>query len=255
MKDGIDDLLHGFDPVTLEEMAAIRLMNRTDTKFITTLPELHSLLKMASVEYRVQEVNGKRNLPYYTLYYDTPDHDMFLAHQGGRATRQKVRIRSYVDSGITFLEVKNKNNKGRTDKKRIRVAAVTLQEMEALSFLNSHIRYAPECLRGQLENRFNRITLVNRLLTERLTIDTNLRFRNMENGHVSLLDGLVIIELKRDGNTYSPIRDMLRRLHIHPAGFSKYCMGTVLTDNELKQNRFKPRLRRLERMLGVYNKK
>lgn len=249
----VDDILMDFEPVTLEEMTSVKLMNRTDTKFITTLPQLCRLLKLASAEYRIQQVNDKRNLPYYTLYYDTPDHSMFLAHQRGRSTRQKVRIRSYVDSGVSFLEVKNKNNKGRTDKQRIRIASITLQEAEAFSFLSSHVHYAPECLKGQLENRFHRITLVNRKLTERLTIDTDLCFHNLENNNVCTLHGLVIIELKRDGNMYSPVREMLRGLHIHPAGFSKYCMGSVLTDSSLKQNRFKPRLCRLERMLGDYD--
>lgn len=252
MEHGIDDILQGFDSVTLEEMGRVRLMNRTDMKFVTTLPKLQSLLEMARGEYKVQQVNGRRNMPYYTLYFDTPDHAMFIAHQDGRATRQKVRVRSYVDSDLSFLEVKNKNNKGRTDKQRIRVDSPSLQG-EALDFLHSRIRYAPECLSGLLENRFYRVTLVNRSFTERLTIDTGLRFHNMENGNGSSLEKLVIIELKRDGNSSSPIREMLRKLHIHPAGFSKYCMGTALTDHQLKQNRFKPRLRWLDRMLNGKN--
>ena len=49
---------------------------------------------------------------------------MYLAHQNGRVIREKIRVRTYVSSGLTFLEVKNKNNKGRTDKKRIRVQGV-----------------------------------------------------------------------------------------------------------------------------------
>ena len=62
------------------------------------------------------------------------------------------------------------------------------------------------------------------------------------------LERLVIIELKRDGNVYSPIRDIMRDLHIHPQGFSKYCMGMALTNESLKRNRFKERLMLLEKM-------
>ena len=62
---------------------------------------------------------------------------------------------------------------------------------------------------------------------------------------------LVIIELKRDGLTYSPILELLRELRIQPSGFSKYCMGMALTDGELKKNCFKPRLRMISKMCRV----
>ena len=42
---------------------------------------------------------------------------------------------------------------------------------------------------------------------------------------------------------------MLRGLRIHPAGFSKYCVGMALTDRRLRHNRLKPRLRMVERLL------
>ena len=56
------------------------------------------------------------------------------------------------------------------------------------------------------------------------------------------MGNLVIIELKRDGLVYSPILEMLRKLRIHPHGFSKYCMGSALTNPELQVNRFKTKL-------------
>ena len=83
--------------------------------------------------------------------------------------------------------------------------------------------------------------------TERLTIDTDICFRNLVNGNYAALPRLAVVELKRDGRTSSPIRDILSRLHVHPAGFSKYCMGCVLTDENLKQNRFKPKVRKMRR--------
>ena len=33
-------LLQGFAPISLEEMSGVKLMNRTDTKFITTVERL-----------------------------------------------------------------------------------------------------------------------------------------------------------------------------------------------------------------------
>ena len=250
MERGIDDILSGFVSISLEEMNAIRLINRTDMKYVTTRAGLEKILALVEQEYRVQEIGGAHNLPYYTLYYDTPRQDMFMAHQNGRSTRQKVRIRSYVGSGLSFLEVKSKNNHGRTDKRRVRVATTGLGEEGSREFLSRHLFCAPECLDAQLENRFDRITLVNRCMTERLTIDTNLRFHNLRTGNDCSLKDLVIIELKRDGNTASPVREILRRLRVHPGGFSKYCMGLLLTDASLKRNCFKPRLHALEHLLA-----
>ena len=107
--------LSAFSSISLEEMSTIRLMNRTDTKYIVSLSALMDVLQRASNCYRVQEVQGERNIVYHTTYLDTPDYAMYLAHQNGRVIREKIRVRTYVSSGLTFLEVKNKNNKGRTD--------------------------------------------------------------------------------------------------------------------------------------------
>ena len=80
-------------------------------------------------------------------------------------------------------------------------------------------------------------------------IATNLKFFNLVSGKNLEMGPLVIIELKRDGLCYSPVLEMLRQLHIHPHGFSKYCMGSALTNPALPVNRFKPKLRDVDRIL------
>ena len=62
----------------------------------------------------MQEIDGQRLTAYDTLYYDTLDLQMYLRHHDRQLRRQKIRVRTYVDSQLTFLEVKNKSNKGRT---------------------------------------------------------------------------------------------------------------------------------------------
>ncbi len=243
------DTINSYTPISLEEMKSVRLLNRIDTKYVTTLPLLVKLLQLAKDEYRIQEIDGKRNMPYYTLYYDTEACDMYIKHLCGKKTRQKIRIRAYENSGQAFFEIKNKNNKGRTAKKRVPCQLQTALDCE--DFLNTHTPYSFDDLLHRVENRFSRITLVNRNLTERLTIDTGLRFHNFSTDKVCTLDGLVIIELKRDGLTDSPILSLLQKLRIQPARFSKYCMGMALTDKTLRQNRFKPRLRMIHKMCTV----
>ena len=99
-----------------------------------------------------------------------------------------------------------------------------------------------------LQNSFDRITLVNRAKTERLTIDIDLKFHNLITGREISLSNLAIVELKRDGLLPSPVLDLLLQLRIMPMGFSKYCMGSALTNPDLKTNRFKERLRLIDRM-------
>ncbi|MBQ5981432.1 MAG: polyphosphate polymerase domain-containing protein [Prevotella sp.] len=246
----MNEILGQFAPISLEEMSGIRLMNRIDTKFVTTIPVLMRLLEMAQKEYWAQEIAGERNMKYDTTYYDTEGFDMFYVHQSGHTNRQKLRFRTYVSSNLQFMEVKTKNNHGRTKKKRMKVTDMNLDEQEKLDFLHQHLRYEREELIPAIRNNFNRITLVNKAKTERLTIDSNLQFFNLVSGVNRHMGDLVIVELKRDGLCYSPVLEMLRQLRVFPHGFSKYCMGSALTNDQLQVNRFKPKLIDVEKILN-----
>lgn len=239
----MDLLISKFQPISLSEMGGIKLMNRTDTKFVTSIGKLMQLLQMAGDEYLVQEIDGKRNMSYATIYYDSEDYAFYNAHHDGHAGRQKVRVRSYVDSHQSFLEIKTKDNHGKTYKSRI-----SANDASAQGFLRQNLHLDPQLLEQKIENSFRRITLVNKVKTERLTIDTDLSFQNLTTGLKCSLPQLAIIELKRDGLQPSPILPMLRKLRIHPCGFSKYCIGEALTNPSLRTNRMKPRLLQLKKI-------
>ena len=255
------EILNEYDSITLDEMRSIRLMNRIDTKFVTTVPMLRQLLLLAKDDYFVQESQGERISPYYTLYFDTPDCKMYNRHEAGHLSRQKVRVRSYVNAGLNFLEVKTKNNHGRTKKKRIEAlnfdpenhSIFNVQSSLFSDFLQTYLKYPQQSLVRQVENRFDRITLVNKAKTERLTIDTNLRFHNISTNNYRFMEALVVMELKRDGLQPSPILPLLTKLRIHPHGFSKYCIGSALTNADLRRNRIKPRLHSVEKILNSCN--
>ena len=245
------ELLKTFAPISLEQMSSVKLMNRTDTKFVTTQKQLQQLLTMALKDYYIQEIDGQRNLEYDTTYFDTRGFDMYCEHQHGHANRQKIRFRTYCISGLQFMEVKTKNNHGRTKKKRMEVTDMNLRDEEKRQFLSEHLRYDAGSLQPALNNHFSRITLVNRAKTERLTIDSSLRFHNLQNDLMLDMGDLVIIELKRDGQVFSPVLEMLHQLHIHPHGFSKYCMGSALTCQRLLPvNRFKTKLIEVRKLVG-----
>lgn len=242
-KSSLQPMLAGMDPISLQEMSSIRLMNRTDRKFVTDFSHLCRMLELLRTDYFVQEVEGTRICAYQTIYWDTADHAFYLMHHNGRMPREKLRVRTYLDSDISFMEVKRKNNHGRTRKERIMVAGEDrLLESGAEQFLQEQFHHSLSDFHPAVCNHFQRITLVNKGKTERLTIDFGVSFENYETGMKEGTGNLVIIELKRDGNVPSPVLEVLRRLRIRPLGFSKYCIGSLLTNPQLKRNRFKKRM-------------
>lgn len=242
---------YGFEPITLEEMDRVRLMNRTDTKFWFHRDRLSEILEKVRDKYFVLNMQNDSTLPYHTVYFDTDKSAMYRAHHNGKLNRYKVRRRTYVQSGINFLEIKFKNNKGRTIKKRVSGDgnSVNFSEREK-KFLRENLPFPPEMLVPQLINHFKRITLVNKNFDERCTIDIDLYFES--NLLRYPLTNIAIIEVKREGTAQtSPIVKVLNELRIKQSGFSKYCTGRILTDPFVKYNALKPRLRQLKKQLNT----
>ena len=239
-------------------MESVKLMNRIDTKFAVPMSVLPAILNAAKSDYFAQQIDGKRIATYDTVYYDTDTLDMYIRHHDRQLARQKIRVRQYVDSDLTFLEIKRKNNKGRTKKKRIAVpgfdiSADTLGQSKRETwsvedFIAAKSRYSWSELSPRLSTRFERITLVNKAKTERLTIDMNLVWDNLVSGESKTYPNLVIIELKRDGNVPSKMTDIMLAQRIKPFKISKYCIGTALTTPNLKKNRFKSKIHNLEKL-------
>ena len=266
MTTPIEDIIRSFEPISLAQMESVKLMNRIDTKFAVPMSVLPAILEAAQADYFAQEIDGKRIATYDTMYYDTDSLDMYIRHHDRQLVRQKIRVRQYVDSHLTFLEIKRKNNKGRTNKKRIVVPGFDItadtpsvlkhkkKEDEAVtveSFIDSKSRYEWAEISPHLWTKFHRITLVNKAKTERLTIDMDLVWENVVSGEAKTYPELVIIELKRDGNVPSRMTDIMLANRIHPFKISKYCIGTALTTPGIKTNRFKKKIRLIEKMLHL----
>lgn len=254
MRESVKSLLEPFLEIGLYELDAVRLMNRIDRKYLVTDGQLDELLSRICGKYMAQIVDGIKYLAYNTVYLDDADHTMYMAHHNGRLTRQKVRVRTYLDSvHPSFFEVKLKNNHGRTKKKRMRVGGLdSLLADGAGEFLAERtlLPVPLEDMHPTLENSFERITLVDMAMTERVTIDTGLVFHNLETGQSRAMDNLVVVEVKRNSRSESVISDTLRDMRIHPSGFSKYCMGSAFTNDGLKHNRFNVRMRNVNKIMN-----
>lgn len=251
----IDQAVRLIPPITLAEMDSVKLLNRIDSKYLTDEATLVKVLDDArAAGYRALEAEGTKISPYNSIYYDTDRLRMFLDHHNRRLVRQKVRTRVYVNSGDAFLEIKRKNNHGRTKKKR---TAIPLSEMEdfssdaaACAYLAKHSAFTIEMLSPVLSTAFRRITLVNPAMTERLTIDTSLLFTNFRTGKKASLENAVIIELKQDGHAASQMKGILLDRRVKPIRVSKYCVAETLTDPSVKSGRFKMKVRSIEKIIN-----
>lgn len=249
----INDILNEMTPISLDEMSAVKLMNRVDTKYVAddlTVTKLFSLIKD---DYYVQEIDEKRVAAYDSIYYDTVDNHMYIIHQDKKLKRDKLRVRNYVDTGTYFCEVKHKNNHGRTKKKRVEVGENVFHDLKCdektRGFVEKELpEYDFDGFEKKMSTSFERITVVNKGKTERITVDFNVRFHNFENGNDNGIAPLVVMELKRDGRCESIFQKTLFELRVKPLSISKYCIGRALTDKTLKQNRFKKKIIKLEKL-------
>jgi hypothetical protein len=230
-------------------MDNVKLMNRTDTKFTFSRERLYNMLTSLKPHYKVLEVKGKRISSYKTLYYDTTDFNLYLAHHNGQLNRYKIRHRSYVESGTGFLEVKFKSNKGRTIKERIKQKdAPQHWETESGAFLNEKTPFKIETLIPAIWVNYSRITLVSRMNEERVTIDLNLEF--IRHNSLENFGGLVIAEVKQGKKQASEFLKLMKCERIREGSISKYCMGVAVTDASVKKNNFKEKLLHIKQIIS-----
>jgi len=231
--------LSTFKTISLSEMDGVKLMNRTDTKFVFASSSLIDILGELSEKYKVLEIEDKRASAYHTVYFDTDQLKFYTQHQNGKLNRHKVRMRKYVNSDLCFLEVKFKNNKGRTIKNRIKKKKLTNKfSEESVKFIQKYAHIDSLDLSEKLWNKFTRITMVQKEAKERITIDINLEFGN--NKRKLEVPELIIAEVKQEKyNVHSDFIQVMRKWHIKPMRMSKYCIGSVLLNGNLKDNNYR----------------
>ena len=244
--ENLKNLLNLFETVSLEEMDNVKLLNRTDTKFVFDFDTLQLFLESCSKDYKILTIKSNNIANYKTLYFDTSDFEFYHHHHNQKGNRFKVRIRKYVDSSLCFLEIKNKI-KGRTIKTRTLINDFEeVLSANSMEFIETVIQ-SNNPLQMKIWNSFDRITLTNEARKERLTIDLNLSFE-LDNKKTNLRK-VVICELKQERvNRLSPAYVNLKKLNIRPSRISKYCIGAGTIYNNLKTNRFKEKFIQLKKI-------
>ncbi len=239
-----------FDPITLQEMDGVKLMDRTDTKFTFNISELSAVLEESKAHYRILNIEGNRISRYKTLYFDSENFKLYNEHHSGKLNRYKIRHRTYLESNLGFLEIKFKNNKGRTFKTRIKEIGIPdLNSGKAFDFLKKTLPFDPIILMPKLWVNYSRITLVNKTSAERLTLDLNLEFE--KDGETKNLNQLVIAEVKQDSKISSPFVAIMKHKHIREGSISKYCFGVASSFSHVKKNNFKRKLLNVTKIINL----
>jgi hypothetical protein len=250
----IQSVLSKINPVGLDSLSRIRLMNRIEIKYVFSARKLIDLVALLGRHYNVLEIRKMKILPYSTTYLDTEDFLFYNQHVRGEFARHKIRYRLYDATEESFLEIKKKTNKGCTLKWRIENRpSPGYLDPQASGFIMEYLPVSSALLNPSLLNKFTRITLAGIELKERITIDFNISFANPENMELITLPFMAIAELKKEAySDSSHFKSLVRQLNIHPASFSKYCVGSALLNDSLKKNMIKPKLLLLKKLENEY---
>jgi len=239
--------LNQFSAISLSQMKGVELMKRTDTKFILAESKLNSILENIKESYHILEIDERRLMTYKSLYFDTDSKRFYHDHHNGKVKRTKIRMRNYVESNLTFLEIKKKDGKGNTSKSRLRIDQIDNSFSEKVTDYIKKKTGKTYQLQPYLWNHFNRFTLVSKTEKERVTIDMNLSYDYEESS--KSFNKLVIIEVKQERlNRNSVIIKELKSQGILPFSISKYCIGMLSLHNELKYNAFKRKLLKINKL-------
>lgn len=227
-------------------MEARALQRRFDRKYVLDVALVAPLVRALSLEFVAVPGDAPRLCRYETRYLDTPGLKHFHDHRRGVPRRMKVRVRNYLDRGLSVLEIKRRTGRGTTDKVRVErqgSGALTEEEWSWLA------RHGPTPDGPDLVTTFSRLTLLSEASPERLTIDLGLGFS--EDSLEGSFQRVAIVEVKTlgAGQRSTAVRWLHDRRH-RPRSFSKYCVGRVLLRPELPRHGFARALKyagRLER--------
>lgn len=245
--------VQGFESISLEELIEqAELLTRVDRKYVVPAAEVGILMDALAGCARILEVDEGREFGYRSTYFDTPQRDSFLSAGRSQRRRWKVRTRTYLDSGSSWLEVKTRSARDQTMKQRIEhpdahhlVDGLTPAGRSFVApLLGPGVAASVEPV---LDTVYRRTTLFLPASSSRATIDVHLRWTSLIDGTELERPAVAVIETKT-GSTPSAV-DRLMWSHRHrPVRISKFGVGMAALDPQL------PRLkwhRAMARHLGL----
>ena len=230
------DTLH---PVQLQELNSVAgLQTRIDRKYIVRREDLDTVIPL--IGGRVLDIDGRRVFRYWSTYFDTPERTSYFDAVRKRPRRWKVRVRTYLESDLHYVETKTRNHGRPTmksrqpatpaDHRQLSAASrsfvtASLAERLAISSKDVDEKIVTE-LQPALATEYGRVTILADADRSRVTVDSALSV-SLPVGGCRLLADHVIIETKTTGRP-SDVDHALWNAGVRPASISKFGVGSAL---------------------------
>lgn len=240
-----------FQPFSLDVLANYSAVKRSEQKYLLSVGQLSGILLSLNDDYMCLDINSIRLFNYASVYLDTADYQMYLAHHNGKQTRYKIRYRHYLETKQEYIEVKQRRNDNRLLKHRIKLVGDDARRKKTMDeFIPGNSSFYSDELAMKLMVTYTRITLMHKTLPLKLTFDFDIAMRHGSNRvH---LPNLLVGEMKMYGNRSvgfdcNPFSKNAQQR----SGISKYCIGLVLLKPDIKYNTFKPVVRKIEKITNI----
>ena len=240
--------LTNLERISLDEMnARAAMLTRVDRKYVVPTHRLDELIALMNPATQVLEIQGAIEQRYASCYFDTPELHSFMDTAHKRRRRYKVRMRSYLDSELSFLEVKTRGPRGHTVKKRMKYDFNQAERMELSRegrlWVAERLE-AAQCFDGVdrvdsllpvLSGSYTRSTLLMADGQGRATIDTRLNWdswgRELDAPHIAIIE-------TKSGAAPSDLDRLWWANGIRPSRISKYATAMALLTSDLQTNRW-----------------
>jgi hypothetical protein len=241
------EVVDALTPISLEELVErAELLTRVDRKYVVPVAEAEALVSSVVGYGQVLDIDGRREFGYRSTYFDTPDRESFLISGRSYRRRWKVRTRTYLDSGSSWLEVKTRVARDQTLKQRI--AHPDAQDIDG----SCGVGLFPACLTADgrsfvaevigselsdalepvLVTGYRRTTLYLPESRSRVTVDVDLGWTSLTPVADLERPSLAIVETKT-GSTPSAMDRLLWSRGHRPARISKYGVGMAALHPDL----------------------
>ncbi len=240
------DQFHAYSLSDLSEQERNQHMLREDVKFLFPMNLVPMLLERLNIGFKCLNVGGHRLHHYRNMYYDTDKWALYHKHHNEHQNRYKLRLRDYLSSGKRYLEIKFHGKRGLTKKIRIETSTNGMDTLSLHRDFLAHFKIDAACFIPKLLNDYRRITLLNDINNERVSIDTQIQFKSLsQTTNESILQNFAIVEIKHNGHKHeSSALSLMHQLGFRAVSFSKYCIAVAtLFPKQVKTNRFKAILR------------
>lgn len=245
--DNLDKFISIFSSISLEELnSKASMLERSENKYIFSLSDLYSLCDNLIKDFDILEINNNKEFTYETIYFDDKDNICYIDHHQWKRLRFKARTRKYNDSNIYFFELKLKDLRNKTNKKRFNCWEDNHWKLtqEAISFIEEHYfklynKKFNYNLYPSVKMSYKRITLVAKAGNERLTIDYDLTIYSDKWELLYIVPkDFIIIETK--SSNWNWIADKIFKNSFHrPTSCSKFCLSKIISGQVNKINNFR----------------